>query len=290
MHPEVYILILPAFGICSQGISLMSQKYLFGSQSMVLAMGCISILGSCVWAHHMYLVGLEADTRGYFTALTIMISLPTGTKVFNWASTYMGSLLGLSMSSSLFCLIFLFTFTLGGTTGVILGNAAVDVALHDTYYVVAHFHLVLSLGAIIALIAGLFTFQETLFGGACMIAHPTCVNPKYHFFLFFCGINLTFLPLHFLGFHQMPRRIPDFPDYFLSWNVISSLGSQLTFLALFIFDLQAKRENNRGASPVPPWLHRSLRPTSELYRGAKPFTGSLLLVGPLAYRLLYSLR
>jgi cytochrome c oxidase subunit 1 len=236
-HPEVYILILPAFGICSQGISLSSQNIIFGNQSMVLAMGCISILGSVVWGHHIYTVGLEADTRAYFTAITIIISLPTGTKVFNWASTIMGCTLQLSMSSSLLSFIFLLFFSLGGTTGVILGNAAVDVALHDTYYVVAHFHLVLSLGAIIALFFGIFSFKETLFGSYSLIAHPTSVNPKYHFFLTIFGINLTFIPIHFLGFHVMPRRIPDFPDFFISWNVISSLGSGLTFMALSVFIL-----------------------------------------------------
>ena len=201
---------------------------------MVLAMGCISILGSVVWGHHIYTVGLEADTRAYFTAITIIISLPSGTKVFNWASTILGCTLQLSMSSSLLSFIFLLFFSLGGTTGVILGNAAVDVALHDTYYVVAHFHLVLSLGAIIALFFGIFSFQETLFGSYSLIAYTTSVNPKYHFFLTIFGINLTFIPIHFLGFHVLPRRIPDFPDFFISWNVISSLGSGLTFMALFI--------------------------------------------------------
>lgn len=202
---------------------------------MVLAMGCISIIGSIVWGHHIYTVGLEVDTKGYFTALTICISLPTGTKVFNWSSTYIASLIQLSMSSSIFNLIFIITFTLGGTTGVILGNAGVDVALHDTYYVVAHFHLVLSLGAIIALFSGIFYLQEMLFSSYSFIYLPTSINPKYHFWVTLFGINLTFIPLHFLGFHLIPRRIPDFPDFFFSWNVISSLGSSLTFLGLFIF-------------------------------------------------------
>merc|ERR1711998_303089 len=150
-HPEVYILIIPAFGIISIIISSSYQKMVFGNQSMIFAMSCISILGSVVWGHHMYTVGLESDTRAYFTAVTMLISLPTGTKIFNWLSTYLGNppLLQIRTSSALFALIFLLMFTIGGSTGVILGNAAVDVALHDTYYVVAHFHFVLSLGAVI---------------------------------------------------------------------------------------------------------------------------------------------
>merc|ERR1712129_408900 len=150
-HPEVYILIIPAFGVISIVISGVSQKIIFGNQSMIFAMGCISLLGSVVWGHHMYSVGLETDTRAYFSGVTILISLPTGTKIFNWLSTYLGNppLLQLRTSSSLFGLLFLLMFTVGGSTGVILGNAAVDLALRDTYYVVAHFHFVLSLGAVI---------------------------------------------------------------------------------------------------------------------------------------------
>merc|ERR1712054_647715 len=152
-HPEVYILIIPAFGVISIVISGITQKIIFGNQSMILAMSCISLLGSVVWGHHMYTVGLETDTRAYFTGVTILISLPTGTKIFNWLSTYLGNppLLQLKTSSALFALLFLLMFTIGGSTGVILGNAAVDLGLHDTYYVVAHFHFVLSLGAVIAI-------------------------------------------------------------------------------------------------------------------------------------------
>merc|ERR1712004_744405 len=156
-HPEVYILIIPAFGVISIVIFGTSQKIIFGNQSMIFAMSCISLLGSVLWGHHMYTVGLETDTRAYFTGVTILISLPTGTKIFNWLSTYFGnlSLLHLKTSSALFGLLFLLMFTIGGSTGVILGNAAVDLALHDTYYVVAHFHFVLSLGAVIALFSGI---------------------------------------------------------------------------------------------------------------------------------------
>merc|ERR1711937_588503 len=163
-HPEVYILIIPAFGIISIIISGVSQKIIFGNQSMIFAMSCISLLGSVVWGHHMYTVGLETDTRAYFTGVTILISLPTGTKIFNWLSTYLGNppLLLLRTSSALFALLFLLMFTVGGSTGVILGNAAVDLALHDTYYVVAHFHFVLSLGAVIAIFSGIIFNGEKI--------------------------------------------------------------------------------------------------------------------------------
>merc|ERR1712093_697862 len=185
-HPEVYILIIPAFGIISIVISGISRKITFGNQSMVLAMVSISVLGSLVWGHHMYTLGLEADTRAYFTAVTMMISLPTGTKVFNWLCAVLGNLLLIS-SSAMFAIVFLVMFTLGGSTGVILGNAAVDVALHDTYYVIAHFHFVLSLGAVIALFLGLLFFQETIVGGSSFLSSSISRNARFHFLLSFFG-------------------------------------------------------------------------------------------------------
>merc|ERR1712205_266629 len=165
-HPEVYILIIPAFGVISIVISSVAQKIIFGNQSMILAMSCISLLGSVVWGHHMYTVGLETDTRAYFTGVTVLISLPTGTKIFNWLSTYLGNpkLLQLRTASAFFALLFLLMFTIGGSTGVILGNAAVDLGLHDTYYVVAHFHFVLSLGAVIAIFSGIIFNGEKILG------------------------------------------------------------------------------------------------------------------------------
>jgi len=232
-HPEVYILIMPAFGIISQVISSLSLKILFGNQSMVLALGCISILGSYVWGHHIYTLALESDTRAYFTAVTMMISLPTGTKVFNWFCTVLGN--SLFAHKGGFVIIFLVLFTLGGSTGVILGNAALDVALHDTYYVVAHFHFVLSLGAVIALFLGVLFFQETL---SLTVFPFGSRNASFHFFLTLFGILLTFTPMHFLGFNLQPRRIPDFPDNLNSWNLLSSIGSGLTlsaFLSLHFF-------------------------------------------------------
>merc|ERR1711966_526143 len=232
-HPEVYILIIPAFGVISIVISGVSQKIIFGNQSMIFAMSCISLLGSIVWGHHMYTVGLETDTRAYFTGVTILISLPTGTKIFNWLSTYLGNppLLQLRTSSALFALLFLLMFTSGGSTGVILGNAAVDLGSHDTYYVVAHFHFVLSLGAVIAIFSGIIFVVEKICGSKILLPSPSSTLSLYHFVLTLVGILLTFSPMHFLGFNVMPRRIPDFPDSFHSWNFLSSIGSGITLLS-----------------------------------------------------------
>merc|ERR1739846_201350 len=232
-HPEVYILIIPAFGIISIVISGISQLIIFGNQSMIFAMSSISLLGSLVWGHHMYTVGLESDTRAYFTGVTILISLPTGTKIFNWLFTYLGNppLLHLRISSVFFSHLFLLMFTIGGSTGVILGNAAVDLALHDTYYVVAHFHFVLSLGAIIAIFSGIIFSGEKIVGTKSLLLSPSSTLSLFHLHLIFIGILLTFSPMHFLGFNVMPRRIPSFPDSFNSWNSLSSIGSGITFLS-----------------------------------------------------------
>merc|ERR1712202_114425 len=198
-HPEVYILIIPGFGVISIVISGIAQKVIFGNQSMILAMSCISLLGSIVWGHRMYTVGLETDTRAYFTGVTILISLPTGTKIFNWLSTYLGNppLLNLKTASPLFALLFLLMFTIGGSTGVILGNAAVDIGLHDTYYVVAHFHFVLSLGAVIAIFSGIIYFQEKLIGSRNFFASSYSYVSLYHLSSTFFGVLLTFTPMHF---------------------------------------------------------------------------------------------
>merc|ERR1711972_42742 len=238
-HPEVYILIIPAFVVISITISGVSQKIIFGNQSMIFAMSCISLLGSVVWGHHMYTVGLETDTRAYFSGVTILISLPTGTKIFNWLSTYLGNppLLQLRTSSALFAILFLLMFTIGGSTGVILGNAAVDLGLHDTHYVVAHFHFVLSLGAVIVIFSGIIFNGEKILGSKSLLPSPSCTLSLYHFVLTLVGILLTFSPMHFLGFSVMPRRIPDFPDSFHSWNFLSSIGSGITLLSFAFFPL-----------------------------------------------------
>merc|ERR1712017_7156 len=232
----------PAFGVISIVVSGVSQKMIFGNQSMIYAMSCISLLGSVVWGHHMYTVGLETDTRAYFTGVTILISLPTGTKIFNWLSSYLGNpnLLQLRTSSALFALLFLLMFTWGGSTGVILGNAAVDLGLHDTYYVVAHFHFVLSLGAVIAIFSGTVTFGEKIIGSKSLLPSPSSTLSLYHLILIFFGILLTFLPMHFLGLNVMPRRIPDFPDYFHSWNFLSSIGSGITLISFSMLKKKKK--------------------------------------------------
>jgi len=185
----------------------------------------------------MYTVGLESDTRAYFTGVTILISLPTGTKIFNWLTTYLGNppLLHLRISSVFFSLLFLLMFTIGGSTGIILGNAAVDLGLHDTYYVVAHFHFVLSLGAIIAIFSGIIFNGEKIVGTNNLLLSSSSTLSLYHLHLIFIGILLTFSPMHFLGFNVMPRRIPSFPDTFHSWNLLSSIGSGITFLSFGIF-------------------------------------------------------
>jgi heme/copper-type cytochrome/quinol oxidase subunit 1 len=178
----------------------------------------------------MYTVGLETDTRAYFAGVTILISLPTGTKIFNWLSTYLGNppLLLLKTNSPFFVLLFLLMFTIGGSTGIILGNAAVDLGLHDTYYVVAHFHFVLSLGAVIAIFSGVIFNGEKIVGSKNLLPSSSSSLSIYHLVSTFIGILLTFSPMHFLGFNVMPRRIPDFPDSFHSWNFLSSIGSGIT--------------------------------------------------------------
>merc|ERR1712224_162000 len=230
-------------------ISGVAQKIIFGNQSMIFAMSCISLLGSVVWGHHMYTVGLETDTRAYFTGVTILISLPTGTKIFNWLSTYLGNLpfLQLRTSSALFALLFLLMFTIGGSTGVILGNAALDLALHDTYYVVAHFHFVLSLGAVIAIFSAVIFNGENILGSKSLLPSSSCTLSLYHLVLTFVGILLTFSPMHFLGFNVLPRRIPDFPDSFHSWNFLSSIGSGITLLS---FAKKKKKKKKKKSTCV----------------------------------------
>merc|ERR1712111_200361 len=235
-HPEVYILIIPAFGVISMVISGVAQKIIFGNQSMIFAMSCISLLGTVVWGHHMYTVGLETDTRAYFTGVTILISLPTGTKIFNWLSTYLGNppLLHLKTTSAFFGLLFLLMFTIGGSTGVILGNAALDLALHDTYYVVAHYFVILCEGYVIAIFSAVIFNGENILGSKSLLPSSSCTLSLYHLVLTFVGILLTFSPMHFLGLNVLPRRIPDFPDSFHSWNFLSSIGSGITLLSFAI--------------------------------------------------------
>jgi cytochrome c oxidase subunit 1 len=247
-HPEVYIVILPGFGIISQVISTFSKKPVFGYLGMVGAMVGIGFIGFAVWAHHMFTVGLEYNSLIYFTAATMIIAIPTGIKIFSWLATMWGGSIEFK-TPMLFAIGFILLFTIGGVTGIVLSNSSIDRSLHDTYYVVAHFHYTLSLGALFSAFAGFYYWIGKMSGRQ----YPEVLG-HIHFWLTFIGVNVTFFPQHFLGMAGMPRRVPDYPDAFAGWNYVSSVGSLISYGAALFFVFIVFYTLKYGKKcPANPW-------------------------------------
>jgi cytochrome c oxidase subunit I len=247
-HPEVYIMIIPGFGMISQIVATFSRKPVFGYLGMAYAMVSIGVIGFVVWAHHMFTTGMSVDEKMYFTAATMIIAVPTGVKIFSWIATMWGGSITFE-TPMLFAIGFIFLFTVGGVTGVVLANGGVDTYMQDTYYVVAHFHYVLSLGAIFSIFGGFYYWFPKMSGRMYNEALG-----KLHFFLMFIGVNVVFFPMHFLGLDGMPRRIPDYTPAFAYWNKISTIGYMITVagVAVFFVNLFWSLAAGRKA-PDNPW-------------------------------------
>jgi cytochrome c oxidase subunit 1 len=247
-HPEVYIMIVPGFGMVSQIVSTFSRKSVFGYLGMVYAMIAIGVIGFVVWAHHMYVAGISVNTQAYFTFATMVIAVPTGIKIFSWIATMWGGSLTFR-TPVLWALGFIFLFTIGGVTGVVLANAGVDRSLTDTYYVVAHFHYVLSLAAVFTIFGGWYYWFPKMTG----YMYSESLG-KLHFWLMFIGANIAFFPMHFLGLAGMPRRIVDYPEAFAGWNFIASIGSFISFAGLLVFLFGMTYAFSRKVhAPANPW-------------------------------------
>jgi cytochrome c oxidase subunit 1 len=247
-HPEVYIIIIPAFGIISQVVSTFSNKPVFGYLGMAYAMSAIGVIGFVVWAHHMFTSGLNVDTRAYFTTATMVIAVPTGVKIFSWMATMWGGSIKLEVPM-LYAISFIFLFVMGGVTGITLANSSADLAMHDTYFVVAHFHYVMAIAAVLGMFCGFYYWISKM----CGREYPRPLA-KLQFWVFFVGVNVLFLPQHFAGLAGMPRRIPDYPDNYWGWNYVSSIGAVITIAGTVLFFIVLWRTLTAGKpAEANPW-------------------------------------